>query len=157
MLDWKRNKSDILLFCFRITAFTGKSRAKAWQNAVGSSRQKDGIHTIHQLCACCHFFCAGWMYSSPTINFVYPSLRAVRATLLIEFEIEAVWTVSPRALETWRYVAKAIRCAVRAGNPVALSKEAIHHMDQWKWSLCVMCLKNGESNKLIFNLRGDRM
>jgi len=35
-------------------------------------------------------------------------LRAVKATQLIEFEIEAVWTMIPRALETWRYVAKAI-------------------------------------------------
>ena len=72
-----------------------------------------------------------------TYNKLCLPLRAVRATLLIEFEIEAMWTVSPRALETRRYVAKAIRCAVRAGNPVILSEEAIHHMDQWKWSLCV--------------------
>jgi hypothetical protein len=35
-------------------------------------------------------------------------LRAVKATQLIEFEIEALWTLSTRALETWRYVAKVI-------------------------------------------------
>jgi len=42
-----------------------------------------------------------------TYNEICLPLRAVKATQLIEFEIEAVWTVSPRALETWRYVAKA--------------------------------------------------
>jgi len=43
-----------------------------------------------------------------TYNEICLPLKAVKATQLIEFEIEAVWTMSPRALETWRYVAKAI-------------------------------------------------
>jgi len=73
--DWERNKSIIVLFCFRITAFTGRNRTKARKNVVGTSRQKDEIHTFHQLCLYCHFICAGWLYSSPIMNFVYPSER----------------------------------------------------------------------------------
>jgi hypothetical protein len=43
-----------------------------------------------------------------TYNELCLPLRAVKATQLIEFEIEALWTVSTHALEAWRYVAKVI-------------------------------------------------
>lgn len=137
---WIQNgtKTDIVLFCFLITAFTGRNRAKAHERMLLGIADSTAKFT--------HF-----TKSAFTLSFPVPDdcIRRLQWTLSIpqngkSNSTNRIWNWScvdggsPRALELNAMLPKSYDVQRKQATMSHYLKTQSHQMDQWKWSLRVI-------------------